>query len=264
MANSNHYETLNVNPKATQAEIKQAYRRMVKQFHPDINKETASHDRIVNLNAAYEILGDPEKRSSYDQQLQKQVVNKPKVDRPANTSTSYYRETEQFRRNPNYTTAKKQQYNNSVGKEYHQEYHHHYRHNGQDLEAHIQEWMQIVYRPVNQLLNRIFNPLEKQVEQLAADPFDDELIEAFQTYLNTCKDFLNQAQIAFHSMPNPSPFASVAAHLYYCLSQVSDGIDQLEFFTMNYDEHYLHTGQELFRIAMGLRREAQVNIREIF
>ncbi len=53
---SNHYDTLKVNPSASQAEIKQAYRRLVKQFHPDTNQE-ADHDQIVRINAAYEVLG---------------------------------------------------------------------------------------------------------------------------------------------------------------------------------------------------------------
>jgi molecular chaperone DnaJ len=58
-------------------------------------------------------------------------------------------------------------------------------------------------------------------------------------------------------MPNPSTVAGVAAHLYYCINQVGDGLDELERFTSSYNEYYLHTGQELFRIARGLRREAQ-------
>ena len=55
----------------------------------------------------------------------------------------------------------------------------------------------------------------------------------------------------------------VAAHLYYCLNQVSDGIEDLELFTLNYDDYYLHTGQELFRIADKLRLEAQAAIKGI-
>lgn len=64
-------------------------------------------------------------------------------------------------------------------------------------------------------------------------------------------------------MPNPANLAGVAAHLYYCLNQVGDGLDELEFFTLNYDDHYLHTGQELFRIAEGLRWEAATAIQDL-
>jgi molecular chaperone DnaJ len=57
--------------------------------------------------------------------------------------------------------------------------------------------------------------------------------------------------------------AGVAANLYYCLNQLGDALDELETFTLNYDDQYLHTGQEMFRIAAGLRREAMANIKNI-
>jgi len=109
----------------------------------------------------------------------------------------------------------------------------------------------------------VLKPLKAQINALAADPFDDELLEVFQAYLEECRDYLQKAQHAFSSLPNPPNVAGVAAHLYYCLNQVSDGVDELERFTTSYDDHYLHTGQELFRIATGLRREAQAAVREI-
>lgn len=230
MATLNYYETLQVSPKATQTEIKQAYRRLAKRFHPDSNSETSDHDLIVRLNAAYEILGDPNQRRHYDQQLQ----------------------------GPHRAAASRQQ-----GTAPAQNRHRQHRQTGQDIDEQVRQWLNQVYKPVNQMLSRILNPLKAQIEQLSADPFDDELIEAFQTYLNSCRDFLKQAQLLFTSMRNPSPVAGAAAHLYYCLNQVGDGIEELEFFTLNYDDRYLHTGQELFRIAAGLRREAQVAIRDI-
>ena len=48
----NHYQVLQVNPKASQQEIKRSYRRLAKQFHPDSQPETQNCDRIIALNAA--------------------------------------------------------------------------------------------------------------------------------------------------------------------------------------------------------------------
>jgi molecular chaperone DnaJ len=127
----------------------------------------------------------------------------------------------------------------------------------------LEQWLKQVYNPVNQMLSKILNPLQEEIDQLAGDPFDDELMEAFQEYLETSRVFLKQAQRYFSSMPNPANVAGIAANLYYCLNQLGDGLDELELFTMNYDEHYLHTGQELFRIAHGLRREAHANLKFI-
>jgi molecular chaperone DnaJ len=238
MAYLNHYNTLDIHPGATQAEIKQAYRRLVKQFHPDSNQEIASHDRIATINAAYEVLGDPQRRQTYDQEL------------------SYYGQTNGARVSVQ-SRASRQQRAKAAQEQYRQ------RQTGQDSDKQLQLWLHYVYQPINRLLAQILNPLADQIDELSADPFDDELLDDFQAYLDDCRELLQKAQRSFHSMPNPANVAGVAAHLYYCLNQVGDGIDELERFISSYDEHYLHTGQELFRIAKGLRREAQAAIREI-
>ncbi len=62
----NYYEILNVNRNATDEEIKQAYRSMVKKYHPDINKSEEASKLIISLNEAKENLLDPDKRKQYD------------------------------------------------------------------------------------------------------------------------------------------------------------------------------------------------------
>lgn len=231
MSNSNHYKTLDISPKATTAEIKQAYRRLAKLFHPDSQSETADTEKIIRINAAYEILGDPSRRRSYDQQLLRQV---PQPER----------------QNRQQRTARAQEH-----------YQRHWK-TSQDADAQLSEWLQQVYRPVNRFISYILNPLNTQLDELSADPFDDELMTNFQTYLEDCYHYLNQAQLTFRSQPNPSTVAGAAANLYYCLNQLGDGIEELKLFTLNYDDHYLHTGQELFRIATRLRYEAQDAVKD--
>lgn len=60
------YETLDISPNASEADIKKAYRKMARQFHPDINKEPGAEEKFKEVNAAYEILSDKEKRAQYD------------------------------------------------------------------------------------------------------------------------------------------------------------------------------------------------------
>jgi molecular chaperone DnaJ len=240
----NPYQVLEVPPQATQDEIKQAYRRLVKQFHPDRYPQTHphpgqnnpsqnnpsqknhtqnNHELIAKINAAYEILGDPHHRHAYDQrQLQFSTQG---LERAAAAQS-------QHRQRPS----------------------------SRDTDAHLAAWLQHTYRPVNQLILTILKPLADQLEDLAADPFDDQLVSDFQAYLEDCREQLANARKCFQAMPNPSNLAGVAANLYYCLNQISDGLDDLEMFPLSYDDHYLHTGQELFRIAKGLRREAAASI----
>lgn len=61
------YETLGVSKNASSDEIKKAYRRLARKYHPDINKEAGAEDKFKEINAAYEILSDEKKRSQYDQ-----------------------------------------------------------------------------------------------------------------------------------------------------------------------------------------------------
>lgn len=225
MVTGDYYKTLNVNPTATQGQIKQAYRRLVKLFHPDVNTEIADHERIISINEAYEVLGDPQRRKSYDREFNQQDWK--------------------------YTNTKQN---------YHKQNYHKQNKRGNNADEHLQKWLNQVYKPVNKILIQILKPLKKEIDYLAADPFDDQLMESFQDYLETCRRLLKKAHDLFSSQPNPSNFAGVAANLYYCLNQVSDGIEDLELFTLNYDDYYLHTGQELFRIASRLRQEAQARI----
>ena len=60
------YETLGVNKSASQADIKSAYRKMAMKYHPDRNKESGAEEHFKEINEAYEVLSNQDKRSAYD------------------------------------------------------------------------------------------------------------------------------------------------------------------------------------------------------
>ncbi len=70
MADKNYYEILGVGRKATEDEIKSAYRKLVKQYHPDLHPNDANAAaKFKEVNEANEVLSDPQKRAAYDYEL---------------------------------------------------------------------------------------------------------------------------------------------------------------------------------------------------
>ena len=231
-ADVDYYDALGVAAGASQEQVKQAYRKLAKRLHPD-SKNEASHDKIAAVNAAYEVLGDVGQRRAYDNErrLLAQGSASERSDRAARAASSQTAYKKRRAKNGNGTT--------------------------------IEQWMRGVFNPTDRLIGKIIKPLKAEVRALSADPFDDELMEVFMTYLEGCRESLEKAQAKFKSMPNPPGVASGAANLYYCLNQLEDGIEEIERFTYTYDDSYLHTGQELFRISAGLRKDAKAEIKAV-
>ena len=66
MAGKDLYSVLGVNKNATEAEIKKAYRHRARELHPDVNKAPDAEEKFKELNEAYDILSDPQKKAQYD------------------------------------------------------------------------------------------------------------------------------------------------------------------------------------------------------
>ncbi len=235
MAQPTHYQTLEVHETATQAEIKRAYRRLAKQFHPDSQTESASHERIARINTAYEVIGDPSRRVMYDQE--RRGLSSVSVEDSA---------AQRAKRTADMQDLYRQQ-----------------RQAHQSSEAQVDAWLKLVYAPVDRLMAKVMSPLKAEIRKLSADPFDDELMAGFQAYLDQCHTWLEQARARFQAMANPASTAGVAADVYHCLGQLEDGVEEMERFTVSYEESYLHTGEELFRIARQLRQEAKERVKRL-
>jgi len=66
--NKDYYKILEIEKDASEEEIKLAYRRLAKKYHPDLNKtDSKAKDKFIKLHEAYETLSDPQTRKIYDQ-----------------------------------------------------------------------------------------------------------------------------------------------------------------------------------------------------
>ena len=61
-----YYSVLGVERSATQEEIKQVFRKLARQYHPDTNQDDGAEERFKEISEAYEVLKDPDKRAKYD------------------------------------------------------------------------------------------------------------------------------------------------------------------------------------------------------
>ncbi|MCB1594523.1 MAG: DnaJ domain-containing protein, partial [Xanthomonadales bacterium] len=67
MEYKDYYKILGVDRKADKAEIKKAYKRLARKYHPDVSKEPNAEDKFKEVNEAYEVLKSDENRAAYDQ-----------------------------------------------------------------------------------------------------------------------------------------------------------------------------------------------------
>ena len=221
-APGDHYAVLGVARGATAAEIKTAYRALVKRHHPDAGGDD---QRILALNAAWEVLGDDERRRRYDAGLASGSAP-AQAAAPAGARASA-------------STAV----------------------SAASVELH--EWLQRVYAPLDRLLGQVINPFPAALRELSADPYDDNLMEAFCAFLEQSRQRMARAEDLYRSRACPEMARGFGLSVYHCLSQVQDALTELERYTLGYVDGYLRDGREMLREARLRRQSLQAERRRL-
>ena len=217
------YAVLGISPTATAAEIKAAYRALVKQHHPDAGGDAAA---MLALNAAFEVLGDGERRRAHDR-------NRTSAETVASAASDMA--------GAGRTRVAK----------------------ARASDAALERWLQQVDGPIDRLLAQVINPFEAQIKALSADPYDDALMEDFCRFLEQGKARLETVENLYRSQVCPPGVQGFGLSLYHCLSLVKDALVELERYTMGYVDSYLHDGRQMLREASRLRAQLQHERRQL-
>ena len=220
----NFYIQLGLKKNATKNEIKSAYRLLAKKYHPDTGGD---NEKFLALQLAWDTLNDPQKKAIYDQSL---------------VSDESYTVS----KNKNWSSDLKNKKNISTNKD-------------QD----IKDWIKKIYNPINRFISQVTKPLNDEIKKLSADPYDDELMNAFSLYLSESRNKIEKASSLFKSQAVPSSISSIGLDLYHCFSQVQDALDELDRYTQGYVDDYLFDGKQMMKEAKRIQLKMKINKKNI-
>ena len=215
----NLYEELGLKKNATKSEIKSSYRSLVKQHHPDAGGEK---ERFLAIQNAWETLNDPIKKEKYDRKIFS-----------SNSSFDSFNENWEEKFN-----SKK---NNSLIKD-----------------KEVENWIQEIYTPINRLISQIINPLNNELKELSADPYDDQLMENFCSYISRSQNKIEKVDKIYNKKLIPKSISALGLDLYHCFSQVKDALSEFDRYTQGYVDNYLFDGKEMIKEAKRIQSKISI------
>ena len=220
----NFYEELGLEKNATESEIKSSYRSLVKKHHHDAGGEK---ERFIKIQNAWETLNDPIKKAEYDRK-----------------KFSYISSFDSLNENWEEKFNSKK-YNSSI----------------KDKE--VETWIQEIYTPINRLISQIIKPLNNEIKELSADPYDDQLMKNFCSYISISQKKIEKAEKIYNKKLIPKSISALGLDLYHCFSQIKDALSELDRYTQGYVDDYLFDGKEMIKEAKRIQSKMVVEKKKI-
>ena len=102
----------------------------------------------------------------------------------------------------------------------------------------VKNWIKNIYNPTNRFISQIIKPLSQEIKELSADPYDEELMDKFCSYITLSQKKIEKVDKLYKSMSVPNSISSLGLDLYHCFSQVKDALSELDKYTQGYVDFY--------------------------
>ena len=210
----NLYEELGLKKNATKSEIKSSYRSLVKQHHPDTGGQK---ERFLAIQNAWEILNDPLKKEQYDRNF-------------FSSSSSFDSLSDNW----------EEKFNSK-------------KHNSSIKDREIEIWIKEIFTPINRSISQIIKPLNNEIKALSADPYDEQLMENFCSYISLSQKKIEKVEKIYNKKIVPKSITVLGLDLYHCFSQVKDALLEFDRYTQGYVDDYLFDGKEMIKEAKRIQ-----------
>ena len=189
-------------------------RSLVKQHHPDAGGDK---ERFLAIQNAWETLNDPSKKEKYDRRI-------------FSSSISIDSSNENWDKKFNL-----KKYDSSI----------------KDKE--VETWIKEIYIPINRLISQIIKPLNNEIKELSADPYDEQLMENFCNYISLSQKKIEKVEKIYNKKIVPKSISALGIDLYHCFSQVKDALSEFDRYTQGYVDNYLFDGKEMIKEAKRIQ-----------
>lgn len=215
-----YYDVLGLSPDVSQVEIKRAYRKLVKNHHPDVDyhelnarQRSQANEVMRKINEAYEILKDRKKRADYDSLI---ALRSGKISAVSQVQMLDPSDSDEAREN----------------------------------------YLRQIFHPSRQSIVKVLNKYNHELSLLSQDIYDDVLVAAFEKYIDDIEAALSKASKSLSSKPTPKSLQGAELMMRYAIAQAVDGLEELRSFCQNYDYDHLGMADNLFRESNILSRKA--------
>ena len=129
------------------------------------------------------------------------------------------------------------------------------KYNSSIKDKEVEKWMKEIYTPINRLISQIIKPLNNEIKALSADPYDDQLMKNFCSYISLSQKKIEKVEKTHNKKIVPKSITALGLDLYHCFSQVKDALSEFDRYTQGYVDNYLFDGKEMIKEAKRIQSQ---------